>query len=321
MRRNGVFFPVRFTLKLITSVWAIAFASLAFGQTTAAAPDWQIAAGGNLAFEVASIRLTKPGAARPPSIPMENDDAMRPSGGTFRADFPVWVFIQFAYKLNADQCKILRDSLPKWATGDPFSRTAESYSIQAKSEIPNPTKDQLRLMMQSLLAERFHLQVHFEMKDMPVLALSLQKPAVLGPKLLPHEKGPPCDAVATISAEKVPSFFPITCGDYSIRPGPTGGRMVLWGSRNTTMDLLAAHLNDRGDIGKPVVDRSGLNGRFDFTMQWTMEYLPVSTPVPPDTPVTTFLEALKDQLGMKLEPTRAAMKVLVVDSLERPTEN
>ena len=252
---------------------------------------------------------------------MENDDAMRPSGGTFHADDPVWVLIQFAYKLNADQGRILRDSLPKWATGDPFAPTSESYSIGAKSELPNPTKDQFRLMVQSLLADRFHVQVHFEMKDLPVLALSLQKPGALGPKLLPHEKGPPCDAVVTISAERVPSFFPITCGEFAIRPGPTGGRMVLWGSRDTTMDLLAAHLNDRGGVGKPVVDRSGLNGRYDFTMEWTMEALQVSTPEPPDTPVTTFLEALKDQLGMKLEPARAAVRVLVVDSLERPTEN
>jgi uncharacterized protein (TIGR03435 family) len=311
MRKNGTDSPIRIALSLFASVWMIAFASGADGQTTAMS-EWQTAAGGKMAFEVASIRLSKPGTFRPPNIPLGNDDATGPSGGIFQVDYPVWVLIQFAYKLNSDQRNMLRNSLPKWAA-------TEAYTVQAKAEIPNATKDQMRLMVQSLLVDRFHLVVHFETKDMPVLALSLQKPGVLGQRLLPHEKGPPCDAVATISPENVPSFFPLTCDEYAIRPA--GGQMVLWGSRNTTMNLLAESLNDRGALGKPVVDRTGLEGRFDFTMEWTMEGMPGATPESSDMPVTTFLEALREQVGMKLTPTRAGVKVLVVDNLERPTEN
>jgi hypothetical protein len=69
--------------------------------------------------------------------------------------------------------------------------------IDAKAD-GNPTKDQMRLMMQSLLADRFKLRAHFETKQVPVLALTLVKPGKLGPKLLPHSEGPPCPDTSEI---------------------------------------------------------------------------------------------------------------------------
>jgi uncharacterized protein (TIGR03435 family) len=188
--------------------------------------------------------------------------------------------------------------------------------VEARFENPNATKDQQRLMMQALLADRFKLTVHFETRELPVLGLVLLKPGVLGPKLLPHEKGPACDAVPTISAEKVPSFFPTECDTQAMRN--VGGHALMMGSRNSTMAVLAGSLNSAGGLGKPVVDRTGLIGRYDFRLEWTLDE-PGSPAA--DGPDTTFLEALKDQLGMKLEPIRAPVKVLVVDHLERPSEN
>ncbi len=99
----------------------------------------------------------------------------------------------------------------------------DNYAIDAKAE-GNPTKDQMRLMMQSLLADRFKLRVHFESRQVPVLGLVLVKPGQLGPNLLPHSEGPGC-------AESL--------------------------SRNTTMELLAKDLyNPQFGIEQPVVDNS-----------------------------------------------------------------
>ena len=98
------------------------------------------------------------------------------------------IYITFAYKLwpTQQQGEALLAQLPKWAR-------EESIVIEAKAD-GNPTKDQMRLMVQSLLADRFKLTLHFERRQTPVFALALAKPGRLGPKLRPHAEGPPCDA-------------------------------------------------------------------------------------------------------------------------------
>jgi uncharacterized protein (TIGR03435 family) len=116
--------------------------------------------------------------------------------------------------------------------------------------------------------------------------------------------------------------FPRVC-DAFIKI-PAANHEMLLGSRNTTMELIADSLPSVDRLGRPVVDQTGLSGRFDFTLQWTPE---PSSPAqsgadaPLDSPGTTFLEALKDQLGMKLKSTRAPVDFLVVDHVERPSEN
>jgi hypothetical protein len=149
-------------------------------------PDWQTAAGGKMAFEVASVRLAKPGTFTLPSLAwtryLDRGDA-KPTGGRFSASVPLGRYIFFAYKLEGFQIKEMLAQLPKWAD--------DAYAINAKAE-GNPTKDQMRLMMQSLLADRFKLRLHFATKEVPVLALTLVKPGKLGPKLRPHSEGPPC---------------------------------------------------------------------------------------------------------------------------------
>src|SRR5438045_115364 len=154
-----------------------------------AIPDWQRAAGGKRAFEVASVKESQ-GPFAPPSFPLDAGDAFRPTGGLFHADFPVTVYVQFAYKFRftPEQMQTVLARLPKWVATDRFS-------IQARAE-GNPTKDQFRLMMQSLLAERFKLVLHFETQEAPVFALTLAKPGKLGPKLRPHADGPPCEPFA-----------------------------------------------------------------------------------------------------------------------------
>lgn len=314
-------------LALVAVAWMAVAAPFAFGQgNTAPAgqavtpiPQWQTAAGGKMTFEVASIRPSKPDTFTPPNFALSSDDSYLSTGGIFNADFPVATYIEFAYKLNPDQGRLMRASLPKWATTDAFE-------IHARSENQNPTKDQMRLMVQSLLADRFKLTFHFEAQQVPVLALTLLKPGKTGPNLRPHTDGPPCDVPipppASDRSEKIPAVYPARCDEYDMEAMP--GRMVLLGSRNTTMDLLAHSLNNIGRLGRPVVDRTELKGRFDFTMEWTPEsnrHANADADVQPDSQGTTFLEAVKDQLGLKLESTKATLDVLIIDHVERPSEN
>jgi uncharacterized protein (TIGR03435 family) len=207
------------------------------------------------------------------------------------------------------------EHLPKWVGSDAFVIHARAAG--------NPTKDQMRLMMQSLLADRFGLVVHFEKQDVPVLAMTLLKPGKLGPKLIPHSEGPQCGVIAG-SRGKDPEpeggfLFPPECDVYSAESRPN--HTVIVGSRNTTMALIANSLPALGRIGKPIVDRTGLTGRFDFTIEWRPESTAAAALGADEPQAATFEEALKEQLGMKLTPIKAPLDVMVIDRVERPSEN
>jgi len=273
-----------------------------------AVADWQTAAGGPRAFEVASIRPSKPGAGRTANFPLDDGDAYLP-GGRFLARVTVPTYISFAYKLalSREQVRSMAAGLPKWFFNDLFDIEARAAG--------NPTKDQMRLMMQSLLADRFRLALHFETKQVALFALQPVKPGTLGPKLVPHEKGPPCDAPGN------PDGFPARCDAAELETTPTGMR---FGMRNATMsDIVHAFARS---FDRPVVDQTDLSGRYDLTLEWVPE--PSPGPTPPDVGARseprqgpTFLEALHDQLGLQLESTKGPVQTPVIDHIERPSEN
>jgi uncharacterized protein (TIGR03435 family) len=138
-----------------------------------------------MAFEVASVKPAKPGVPRksPWTRTIYDRGDAKPPGGSFSASLPLGFYIFFAYKLAAFEAMDMQAQLPKWAN--------DAYAIDAKAE-GIPRRIRCRLMMQSLLADRFKLRAHFETKEVPVVALTLVKPGKLGPKLLPHSEGPPC---------------------------------------------------------------------------------------------------------------------------------
>jgi bla regulator protein blaR1 len=208
--------------------------------------------------------------------------------------------------------------LPKWVSTD-------SYAINAQAE-GNPTKDQMRLMMQSLLADRFKLAVHFETKKGPVLALVPDKPGKRGPKLVPHSSGLSCDVSKPPQPPGSPAnssdVFPAVCDEFQAMPQPN--HSILIGSRNVTMAQIAAFLGTVGHLAHTVVDQTGLDGRFDFTLEFNPERKgppPPQEVQPDDFQVTTIQEALHEQLGLKLKTTNAPVDTLVVDHAERPSEN
>jgi uncharacterized protein (TIGR03435 family) len=281
-----------------------------------------------MAFEVASVKLNTEKQLGPQSMPLDAGDRYYPTGGSFRASVPMWSYIQFAYKLwypATDQQKEIA-RLPKWVTDD-------RYSIEARAA-GKPTKDQFRLMVQSLLADRFKLAAHFETREAPALALTLVKAEKLGPKLIRHADGRACgDPAAPIGSvpagliggkdDAGPQNYPPMCDSFVLIRRPNG--TMLGGYRNATMDQLAGSLSGITGLGRTLVDRTGLSGRFDFTLAWAPE---PTAPAPSDAPITPpdplgppGMQALRDQLGLKLESTRAPVKILVIDRVERPSEN
>ena len=95
----------------------------------------------------------------------------------------------------------------------------------------------------------------------------------------------------------------------------------LW-VRAMTMALIANVFSSVAQLGRPVVDQTGLGGRYDFSIEWTMESnQPANADAATEPQGTTFLEAVKEQLGVKLEPAKAWLDIPVVDHVERPSEN
>jgi uncharacterized protein (TIGR03435 family) len=272
-------------------------------------PTWQEAAGGAMAFEVASIREDK-GPFRPPSFALSADDSFQDPMGRFFADFPLSVYIEFANKvwLTNEERRSMLANLPEWVRTDRFA-------IQATAPL-HVTKDQYRLMMQALLAERFGLKLHVEHNEMPVLAMTLIKPGKPGPKLIPHDHGQACD-----EAPK-PETFPKDCYSYSAEPAKDG--TILFGSRATSMSQIANFVGSvpgsSSEIGRRVVDQTALTGLWDYTLQMSMPRRnSTSQEVASEGP--SVFEALGDQLGIKLKSAKAVVPVLIVDHVERPSEN
>jgi uncharacterized protein (TIGR03435 family) len=291
---------------------------------TARLPQWQRAAGGRLSFEVASVRLSAPNA--PPgesSFQINAQDDFSPTGGFFRSSAHLIMYIIFAYKIvDTSQYGPLLTQLPKWGNTDQFV-------IEARAE-GNPTKNQYRLMMQSLLADRFKLAIHTETRQLPVYALILSKPGKPGPQLRTHPDDIPCPHKPAAAAPIAPGSTPLPYCDVVQGWQPEAGqqhmRMV-----NANMEQIAAYLSEMAfDFGglwemdnRSIIDQTGLSAKFDMDMEFA---LPKPSPPPgtdpmPDAPGLTFVNALRDQLGLKLVKQTGPVDVFVIDHVERPSEN
>ncbi|MGA2272279.1 MAG: TIGR03435 family protein [Bryobacteraceae bacterium] len=238
-----------------------------FGQTATSAP----------AFEVASVKVNTSGESRS----TENVD----NGRFMFHNYPMLGIIAFAYSISFD-----RVAGPHWLD-------TERYDIDATfAPGTTLTRDDLMLMVQKLLAERFHLTLHHDQKPVPVWALVLGKK---GPKLQP-------------SATE--SEFKTTCGRQ--------GAQIACQCKKTTMAQLAEqlpHWVSRPLFDAPVVDQTGLSGFYDFSLSWTPTDSPDQSVEPP---AMSLFDAIQDQLGLKLELRKAPVDRIIIDHIDRvPTEN
>jgi uncharacterized protein (TIGR03435 family) len=285
-----------------------------------------------LEFDVASVRQNKSGmpwAGGDPmasNVPYSHEPVFRDTHGVFSAtNWPLYNLIFFAYKTTTGQGDVLIKSLPEWVNTDFFN-------VEARTDNQNVTKDEMREMMRSLLEERFHIKIHTETREIPLYGVVLAKPGVLGPGLRPHPASEPCSVIAPPLTNGKPQpggpppanavrddGFPILCGSFVNIP-TTAQWHRREGSRDLPIGMIGEVFGNLGRMGRPTVDKTGLTGNFDFVIDYVME-APPGVEVPPTVSGPSFHDALRDQLGLKLEPIKGPFTFLIVDHVEHPTEN
>lgn len=255
-------------------------------------------------FEVASVKL-------------DNNPDVEPSGespaptGSFYSltKQPVGILISIAYDRppNGYFYGELMHQLPKWAQ-------SERFDIEARVA-GNPTKEQLHLMLRSLLADRFKLAMHYEIRQVPIYNLVLVKTGKLGPNVRPFGNEEPCPT-SRPSSPTVAGGFPTVCGaPHQLEPSKPGLARV--GFRNVSMEWFSANAA-APDPDRPVFDHTGLTGTFDLIMEYDRNASNDPTAVPAG---PTRIEAMRDQLGLKLESAIGPVKTFIIDHIEQPSPN
>ena len=268
-----------------------------------------------LEFEVASVKLNK--SVDQPSrsnVPLGPGAVFQPVKGVFSAtNWSLATYIAFAYKILGNQQQSLVSQLPGWVVNDHFD-------IQAR--VPgDPTKDQVRQMVKALLADRFKLGMHTEIRQVSALALLPVKPGKLGPRFRAHVDDPPCDKLTFATEVELVGPFPILCGGLLGLQPSVPSRQNL-GARGVTMAFVANSITAMGNLDRPVFDKTGLTGTFDFALEWEPEPNPNQPPaadLPDHGP--SFLDALQQQLGFKLDSQKGPVDFLILDHVEHPSEN
>ena len=237
----------------------------------------------NPAFEVATIKPSKPDAV---------GKAFQVRGrhfGTFNTSLADMLL--FAYGLHPKQIS----GGPSWVETDKFDISAQPDGEGA------PNDKQWKAMMAKLVADRFKLVSHREKKELPVYAITVAKG---GHKLNKSD------------------------GDPNGLPGLFFRKLGMMPAQNATIADLAGTLQ-AVVLDRPVVDQTGLTGRWDFTLSWTPDQfqftgLGVRPPAAPSDDANAppdLFTAFQQQLGLKLESTKAPVEILVVDKVEKPSEN
>jgi uncharacterized protein (TIGR03435 family) len=233
-------------------------------------------------FEVAAIK-------RNPSIETEGRLAMQP-GGHFRAiNFDTFNLIAFAYRTK------LRNLFPSQIVGAPDWLKRERFDINANigsDLVVRAASDPLQTpkLVQSLLEDRFKLRAHRETRELPVYELVvLRKDGTLGAQM--HRVDVDCDADrARCIIQSLP------------------GQIT---ARGLTIETLAAMLSSR--VERLVVDRTGLAGSVDIALDWSPDQSVSDKP--------SLFTAVQEQLGLRLDSKTAPVDVVVIDHIERPTED
>jgi uncharacterized protein (TIGR03435 family) len=293
-----------------------------------------------LTFDVASI---KPAAMPTPGRGMIRESG--PPGGPGTKD-PGRVRYPFTTLKNL---MMIAYDVKSYQISGPSTIDTERFEVQATMP-PETTKEQFRVMLQNLLAERFLLKLHRETRELPEYSLVVGKK---GPKLKESEPGPEEDKDAPPPPPPMLNGPPKMGPDgFPLLPLPNGGRgrliMMMMPNRarmmaqGQTMQDLANRLT--GMMDKQVSDATGLTAKYDFTLTFSPEGVLAGMmmlgPPPPggggfglaggpagnadanaDAPPDLF-SALQSQLGLKLEAKKGPVEMLVIDHVEKaPTEN
>lgn len=232
-------------------------------------------------FEISSIKPSPPGDTRPPLVGY-------PAGRLTTVNASLLFLIRFAYDLRDDQIV----NAPGWIA-------STTYDIEAKAsdDVPIPGGQegarQIREMTQTLLGQRFKFAAHQETRQEPVYRLTIAKGGV------------------KVKATEA-------------KPGPITSRTGRLTGESVTIPLLIKLLT--GPAGRPIIDETGLTARYDFDLKYSPELTPTGTApgldaTPPDPNAPSIFTAVQEQLGLRLEPSRGPIEVLVIEHVEKPSEN
>lgn len=257
-------------------------AALVFTSPTSSPQDAAVSSTSHLAFDAASIHERAPGGADLGVI------GMRQSPG--RITNPCATLTQFIYFAFNFSFAAPVENFPKWADGPCAGTFSNTYEFQATFPA-NATPDQIREMMQSLLAERFKFAYHWESKPMSVYALTVLKS---GFKLKPYD--PKIDK-------------PIYGSQFFCPPeDPNCHSIALHGPASVLAKFLS------GAVGRPVVDQTGLTDEYQFGFNWAGD-------ASADSPLPSLPSVLKEKFGLELKSTTAPVNVMIIDHVEKPAPN
>jgi uncharacterized protein (TIGR03435 family) len=269
-------------------------------------------------FEVASIKPSDPGQR---GSMIQN----QPGGRMIIRGMPFRGLMTFAYGVRDFQIS----GGPGWATTDfwDMEARAEEGSIPPPTGPPDPnTPNPMAIRLQSLLEDRFQLKIHRETRDLPIYELSIAK-----------------GGLKMKSSEDQTPFRPPERGappPPSLQPGGAMPRFSLRMGRGT-MEAVAMAIPNivqafSSQLGRTIVDKTGLKGLYDLKLQWTPDGPALGGPVGPGGPPgpggpeaappidpngPSIFTAVQEQLGLKLESAKGPVEVLVIDSVQKPTEN
>lgn len=271
----------------------------------------------DIKFEVASVRRSTESTSTPANSGWRGGPGTPDPERFTVTNLPLMNLLLKAYGIQRYQI-----SGPDWLGSTRFH-------LEAKVA-PGTTEAQLNVMIQNLLAERFNLTFHHETKEMAVYALTV---ASKGPKLQDADMNVPPSSVRepgsppptigepdSVGFPQIPSGRPIMLGRM------TNG-IMRWTGKVQSLANLAAFLG--GELERPVLDKTGLNGRYDFTLAYSRDGLrpmgPAAAPGAPSADPSggpSLFKAVQEQLGLRLDPKKDGVDILVLDHIDKvPTEN
>jgi len=248
------------------------------------------------AFEAASVKPHQ-------SADQQTMMVVQPGGRFVATNIPLLFFIRTAYRLQDDQI-----------VGGPGWLNSDRFDIVAKADA-GATLQQLPPMMQALLVDRFRFVTHHDTRELPVYALVVARSdRTLGPQLrptaCPSADGPASPTLAAVDLSPTCATIKTGLGTLTLRGTPM----------SQVLQFLAPY------VSRVVLDRTGLDGRFDLDLAWTPEQLPSRTPGAQEPARSnadgpSIFTAIQEQLGLRLQSTTGPVDVLVFFNVAPTTEN
>jgi uncharacterized protein (TIGR03435 family) len=261
-------------------------------------------------FEVVSIKECR-----------DKDPSPRSSSSPGRLSlgcWPLWRLINDAYETFADgKVDPLKSPIPLPLEGALEWVRSTKYSISGATDAPQSGAMMRGPMMRAVLEDRFQLKIHRETREVAAYLMTVAKG---GFKLKPTEEGSCSRADSTdftVSPKVPPGGKP-----WCLNPAMTKkGTLTVFDVHGMTLDVFAKNLHPDGPEGGPVINRTGLTQPFDIHLEWEDDPKQRSQDGSAPSDRDSAVEAVRSELGLRLDPGRGPRDFLVIDHIEKPSDN